>query len=324
MKPMLLCVALLTLSGAVGAQAMHAGEGLPVVSNGLLSVSAQASVGLLNGTAQENVYYSAQGDRQLLSQLDWDLHNVVLVGAEISVVLQNYFWVNAGLWGAATQGGGQMTDSDWLLEQPGSPWTDWSLSSVDVTRAWLLDLNINFEMTRFGALGLRGIAGYKYNTWRWEDHGIQHIYSSNPTVPGGFRNDVAADSSETGIIYEQDFHIPYIGVGLNYARGPWNLDAFVLYSPYVIANDNDQHLIRNLDFKETFTGGEYIGLGLRGTYTFPYNFFATLALDGQIIPEIYGDQSVTDTLTGQTDTTHGTAGLNNQVWMLSLALGRKF
>ena len=289
-----------------------------------VAVSAQVSVGLLNGSAQETVYYSAHGNRQLLSQLDWDLKSVAMVGGEVSVVWKNSLWLNAGLWGAATKGNGQMTDFDWLLEQPGSPWTDWSLSSVDVTRAWLLDLSLNLELARSGAVGIRAIAGYKYNTWRWEDHGIQHIYSSNPTIPAGFRNDVASDTSETGIIYEQNFHIPYLGAGLNYASGPWNVDAFVLFSPFVIATDRDHHVIRELEFEETFSGGQYIGLGVRGTYTFQNNFFATLAFDGQLIPEFYGDQTVTDNLTGLTETTHGTAGLENQVWMLSLGLGRKF
>ena len=312
------------LAGAGGARALHVGDGLPVASNGWAAVSVQGSVGLLNGTAQENVYSRVQGERYQLSQLDWDIRNVVMVGAQVSVALQNTVWLNAGLWGAATKGNGQLNDWDWLLEEPGSPWTDWSLSSVDVTRAWLLDLNVAVELTRFGALSLRGIAGYKYNTWSWEDHGIQHVYSSNPTIPGGFRNDVASDPASTGVTYEQDFHIPYLGAGLNYAAGRWNVDAYALYSPYVIATDHDQHLIRQLSFQEDFQGGQYIGIGVRGTYTFQSNWFATLALDGQIIPEIYGDTTVTDTLTGQSDTTHGTAGLNNQVWMLSLGAGCKF
>ena len=312
------------LAGTGGAYAMHAGEGLPVMSNGFMAVSVQGSVGLVNGTAQETVYSSVRGERYQLSQLDWDIHNVVMAGAEVTVALQNTVWLNAGLWGAATKGNGQMTDYDWLLEEPGSPWTDWSLSSVDVTRAWLLDLNVNIEVTRFGGLGLRGIAGYKYNTWSWEDHGIQHVYSSNPAVPGGFRNDVAADSSNTGITYEQDIHIPYVGAGLNCVAGRWSLDAYALYSPYVVATDHDEHVLRHLKFQEDFSGGQYFGLGVRGTCTFLDRGFATLALDGQIIPEIYGDTTVTNTRTGASDSSTGTAGLNNQVWMLSLGVGAKF
>jgi outer membrane protease len=312
------------LAGAGGTSAMHAGDGLPVVSNSFLAVSVQGSLGLLNGKAQENVYTSVGGERFRLSQLDWDIRNVVMLGAEVTVALKNTAWLNFGLWGAANQGNGQMNDWDWLLEEPGSPWTDWSLSSVDLTRAWLLDLNVSVELTRFGALGLRGIAGYKYNTWTWEDHGIRHIYSSDPAVPGGFRNDVRSDPPSTGIIYEQDFHIPYVGAGLTYAAGRWNVDAYALYSPFVVATDYDQHLIRSLDFQEDFTSGQYFGAGVHGTCTFLGQAYATLALDGQIIPETYGDQTVTDTRTGQSESSTGTAGLNNQIWMLSLGVGYKF
>jgi len=313
------------LWAAMGAaQAMHVGDGLPVSSNGFMAVSVQGSVELINGTAQENVYSHVAGARYHLSELDWDIRNVVMVGAEATMVLNKTFRINAGLWGAATQGNGQMNDYDWLLEEPGSPWTDWSLSEVDVTRAWMLDLNVSAELTRFGALGLRGIIGYKYNTWSWEDHGVRHIYSTDPTVPGGFRNDVANDPPTTGVTYEQDFHIPYIGVGLNYVAGRWDVDGYVLYSPMVVATDYDQHVIRQLAFKETFSDGQYIGAGVRGSCTFLDSYFVTLALDGQIIPEIYGNSTATDTQTGQTQTTIGTVGLNNKVWMLSLGLGRKF
>lgn len=312
-------------AGLVGAQAMSVGNGLPVATNKAVAVSVQGSVGLLNGTAQENVYSNVRGERYHLSELDWDIKNVVLVGAQVSVVLKNTVWLNAGLWGSATKGAGQMNDWDWLMEEPGSPWTDWSLSDVDLTRAWLLDLNAAWEFMRWGGLGLRGIAGYKYNSWKWQDYGIQHIYSSNPTIPGGFRNDVANDPHNTAIIYEQEFHIPYVGAGLNYATGRWVLEAYALFAPYIVANDRDQHLLRSLDFEETFNGGgQYAGLGLRATWQCTERCYLSASLDGQIIPEMYGDTTVTDTRTGARDTSTGTAGVNSQAWMLSLGAGGKF
>jgi len=312
------------LAGTCGTYALNAGEGLPFVSNSYWAVSVQGSVGLVNGMAQEDVYSNVRRSRYHLSELDWDISNVVMVGAEVSVAFTRDIWLNAGFWGAATQGNGQMNDWDWLLEEPGSPWTDWSLSSVDMTSAWLLDLNINYELTRFGALGVRGILGYKYNTWSWQDHGIQHVYSTDPGIPGGFRNDIASDPPGTAVTYEQVFHIPYVGAGVNYSAGRWNVDAYALYSPLVFATDRDRHLTRQLTFQEDFRGGQYFGAGVRGTYNFANNYFATLALDGQIIPEIYGDSTVTDTVTGQSESSTGTAGLRNQVWMLSLGVGRKF
>jgi len=270
------------------------------------------------------VYTDVEGSRYKVSELDWDIKNVVMAGANLSIAFQNQFWFNAGLWGAATHGSGQMNDSDWLLGEQGSPWTDWSLSEVDVTRATLLDLNVAVEVARFGGLGVHGIIGYKYNAWRWEDHGVRHIYSTDPTVLGGFRNDVAADDGHTGIIYEQWFHIPYLGAGLNYTNGGWVADGYALVGPYVVANDRDQHLNRQLLFEEDFSGGQYYGAGVRAAYAFHNGLFLAAALDGQMIPEIIGNTTVTDLRTGERSTSGNTAGIANQAWMFSLSGGYTF
>ncbi len=319
------CVLTVALLWAGNALAMHAGGGLPVLTNKAVAVSVQGSFGLLNGTAQENVYTGLGGRRYHLSELDWDLRNVALAGAQVSVALKNTVWLNAGLWGAVTKGSGQMSDWDWQLEEFDSPWTDWSLSEVDLTRAWLLDLNAAVELTRFGKLGFRGIVGYKFNTWKWQDYGLRHIYSSQPAMPGGFRNDVAEDPHNTAIIYEQNFHIPYLGAGLNFASGAWVLEAYGLFSPYVLADDRDQHLLRHLDFEETFNkGGQYYGLGLRATWLFTEHGYLSAALDGQLIPEMIGDTTVTETDTGLQRTSRNTAGISSESWMFSLGLGGRF
>ena len=305
---------------ALGVSGMNVGDGLPVTSNRYASFSVQGNVGLLNGSAVESVYTTVEGARYKVSELDWDIKNVVTVGASASLVVQNKIWLNAGLWGAATKGSGQMNDWDWLIGEPGSPWTDWSLSEVDVTRASLLDLNVAVEVMRSGGLSLRGIAGYKYNAWKWEDHSVRHIYSEN----GGFRNDVAEEDGHTGIIYEQTYHIPYFGAGVNYTTGGWVVDGYVLIGPYVTATDRDQHLNRHLLFEEDFSGGQYYGAGVRAAYTFSCGVFFSAALDGQMIPEIIGDTTMLDLTTGERDVSGNTAGIQNSVWMASLSGGYKF
>jgi plasminogen activator len=309
-----------TLLAGLGAQALQSGAGLPATSNRYATVSVQGSVGLLGGGAVETVYDTVAGARYKVSELDWEIQNVIMVGADLSIALQNQIWLNAGLWGAATHGNGQMNDWDWLQAEEGSPWTDWSLSAVDVTRATLLDLNVAVELARVGAVRLRGLAGYKYNAWQWEDRGIRHIYSTH----GGFRNDVAEDDGSTGIIYEQYFHIPYCGAGLNYAHGHWMVDAYALLGPYVLANDRDQHIYRHLLFEEDFRGGRYYGAGVRARYTLSSGVFISAAFDSQMIPEIIGDTTVTDLDTGVRTTSGNAAGIANTLWMLALSGGYTF
>ena len=314
----------LVLISAGGVQAINVGDGLPVASNRYVSFSVQGNVGLLNGSAVESVYTTVEGARYKVSELDWDIKNVVMVGGSASLGIQNQIWLNIGLWGAATKGSGQMNDWDWLIGEPGSPWTDWSLSEVDVTRASLLDLNVAVEVWRSGGVSLRGIVGYKYNAWKWEDHAVRHIYSTDPTVPGGFRNDVAEEDGHTGIIYEQYYHIPYLGAGLNYTNGGWVVDAYALIGPYITANDRDQHLDRQLLFEEDFSGGQYYGAGVRAAYTFACGVFFSAALDGQMIPEIIGNTTMTDLTTGERFVSSSSAGIQNSVWMASLSGGYKF
>ena len=217
-----------------------------------------------------------------------------------------------------------MEDYDWLMYEQGSPWTDWSLSDVDVDSAYQVDVNASFDVVIADPLTLRILGGYKQDHWSWKDYGVRHIYSTDPATPGGFRDDVGEDHGETGIEYEQTFKIPYAGVEGELALAPWSLAAYLTYSPFVQATDRDRHLFRNIEFEEDFSGGDYIGAGIRCTYTFACRFYLAGAFDTQSIPEIIGDTTITDTTTGATGTSTDSAGIENQVSMISLAAGYTF
>lgn len=292
------------------------------VTTGVFSASVRLSGGWLNGQARETVYDRVDGARYKVSELKWDMKNLVMAGAVASVRIHDRLRVNAGFWGAGNQGNGQMDDTDWLIGQRDSPWTDWSLSEVDVTRAYLFDLNASVEYLRFEYMALRAMVGYKENRWAWEDHAIRHIYSTDPTTPEGFRDDVSEDNGENGVNYQQTLRIPYAGLGAVLTVHRLDFDLYFNYSPLVQAQDKDHHVLREVWFEETFRNGNYFGAGLRTTYTFPCRVFLSGRFDYQVVPEIIGDTEVWGA-EGEFSSTDS-AGLENECWMLSLEGGYSF
>ncbi|MDD5676603.1 MAG: omptin family outer membrane protease [Kiritimatiellae bacterium] len=306
------------------APALQATEGpnAAAVTTGVFSASVRLSGGWLNGQAREIVYEQVDGARYKLSELQWDMKNLVMAGGVASVRILDLLSINAGFWGAGNKGNGQMDDTDWLLHQHDSTWTDWSLSDVDVTRAYIFDLNAAVECLRFEHMALRAMVGYKENRWAWEDSASRHIYSTAPATPGGFRDDVGEDNGENGINYEQTIRIPYVGLGAALAIQRLDFDLYFNYSPLVQAKDEDHHVLRDVWFEETFKNGNYFGAGLRATYTFPCRVFFSGRFDYQVIPEIIGDTEIWDA-TGTSSSTDS-AGLENECWMLSLEGGYSF
>jgi outer membrane protease len=309
-------------SAALALQALE-GPGAAAVTSDVVSASFQLSLGWLNGTAHETVYdYPHGGGRNKASELTWDLKNLAMLGGEVSVRVFDRLRLNAGFWGALNRGNGQMDDYDWMLDEEGSPWTDWSLSEVDVTRAYIFDINASVEFLRMAPVGLRVLLGYKENRWAWEDRALRYIYSSDPTRPDGFRDQTGDLGGVNAINYEQTIRIPYVGLGaaLNIRR--LDFDVYCNYSPLVQAKDKDHHVLRDVWFEETFRNGNYFGAGARASYTFPCRIFLSLRFDYQVIPEIIGDTEIWGA-EGE-DSTKDSAGLDNQCWLLGLEGGYAF
>ena len=299
----------------LGVFAMHAGDGptVELAKSKNFSASVQLSAGVLQGEARELVYDYDYGYRRKLSELIWDLKDLYFAGGVASVQIMDRFRVNAGFWGPMNKGSGQMEDYDWMYE--GMDWSDWSLSDVDVDKAYMYDINASFEAFKYKQVGLRGILGYRQDHWEWKDYGIRHIYTYY-----NWRDDRAEDDGSTGIEYEQTYKIPYLGAGLSWALKQFELYGYFLYSPLVKADDRDHHIYRDLVFEEDFENGDYYGYGIRGTYTFKNNIFLSGSIDGQTIPEILGDTTINGESTGKTDD----AGIKHSSAMANFSVGYKF
>jgi outer membrane protease len=270
-----------------------------------VSFSLGASVGLVEGTASELAFYSYYpGNKFKLSELTWDLKDVVMGGVQGSVGVGRRFRLNLGVWSALTEGNGMMVDRDWIyppsvavnLVPNGNNWTDESRHpDTSVDKGTIVDLNLNVLALQYGPFALHGIVGYKNETWNWSARGGTFIYSDLEN--GGFRDHSGDFETIFGkdvlvIAYEQQYSIPYIGLGAGWTWPRVQLETHLLFSPAVSASDSDKHVLRGVLFEGDFTGGTYVGLGLNAVWTFARHWSATLGVEYQSIPQITGDVKV--------------------------------
>jgi outer membrane protease len=248
-----------------------------------VTLSVRPSLGVLEGEAREVVYVPGEAGRHKVSELTWELAGVILGGVTVSAELGSRLALHAGVWTGLNEGDGGMTDTDWRLE--GQPWTDWSISDASVTRALLLDLNAAWLLWRNDrGLALRCLAGYRRDSWRWEDSLRQFVYSLQD-----FRDFAGTAEGVNTIRYEQEFDVPYVGAGLELPLGKARFSACLRYSAWLDAADRDFHVLRELHFEGSFAGGTYLGYGLAIASPLSSRLSVSVALDGQQIPELDGD-----------------------------------
>ncbi len=308
------------LSASHASRAMHASDSpeLTVVTNQSLTVSLQASFGMLQGESHELVYdYLEDGTRRKASDLIWDLSDVCMAGATASVRLGRIMHLNAGYWTSVTRGYGEMNDYDWYLAD--ADWTHWSRSDVDVLSGRMVDVNMVIDFLELDVVTFSGIFGWKRDFWKWDEFSREYIYSVN-----GFRDEKGNENGEHMIDYEQWFDIPYLGMAAKCRLGNINANAYILCSGAVSAEDKDWHIKRKIHFKETFEGGSYLGIGAWSQYHLSDHVFVTGSMSWQLIPDIVGKMEATDDTTGEVMVSEAGAGISHYSSMLLVAIGCQF
>jgi plasminogen activator len=220
--------------------------------------------------------------------------------------------LNAGFWMGVNEGvDGEMYDFDWLDETT-SAWTDRSRSEVDVVDAMIFDANLSFKVIEGAGYCVGVVGGIMYETWEWDDRGQEYTYSVR-----GFRDISGSFEGENVIDYRQTFLIPYIGVEGSADLGAVSIQGYLTYTPLVAAWDEDHHLLRDLHFEETFTGGEYLAVGVSATVDIGEAMFVQGSIDLEKVDEIRGELEVVETGT----TIDNAAGIAHESTTISLSLG---
>ena len=315
---------------------------VPMPAHRRVRVEAAVAGARVDGTSYERVYEQITygrlaGRTHKLSELVWDIRDVY--GIRGTVALQSWderLEIRATLFSALTAGDGEMVDYDWFLYDRPDFWTHRSRSTVDLDYGLDADVHGTYRFLERGPVMLSAMVGIRALAWKWTDHGIDFSYSTlgdpsgEPTEgytyeqidPTALRNFNGPDSS-TGIIYEEQFLIPYVGIGIGITDGRMRADAHVAYSGLVAAEDRDQHLLRDppIEYKGSFNTGTYVAYGVSATFDLTERLFVSAAFEQQSIAEIRGDISVSSPGDSFSATAANAGGIEHDSREASLALG---
>ncbi len=271
------------------------------------------SINHVRGQANEYVYDSVTGEK--ISQLDWDIKDVVMAGGELAVRIQQKILIRFGAWTAVNQGSGYMVDRDWDSSL-GSGWSHWSRSPVNLETGYILDLNLGYEFDVFKHITLTPMAGFKFDNWEWADHGGEYIYSRN----GGWRNEAGTFPDQTGIRYEQRFFIPYAGLALGIQEGGVSFKAWAKGSLWAWSKAEDQHLIRSMVFNDQVKDQRYFGIGADlGWIPYP-GVLVTTGYGFQKVFSAKGDSFGVDTAAGESWSDPDSAGTEHRSHWIHFSL----
>jgi plasminogen activator len=307
-----------------------------------LEFSAEVGPAWTLGTSYERVYSriddgALSGRYHKLSELIWDLEGLYGIRASVGFELDHNFELRASGFSALSEGSGGMVDYDWFLYDRPDFWTHRSRSTTEVTGALDLDLRGTLRIVRNFPVSLDAVLGWRYMMFRWEDRGIDYVYSSlgepegHPSPgysdeqidPGAVR-DLTGTDTRVGILYEQVYHIPYVGGGAGIGRGRLRAKGEFLYSPIATARDRDQHVLRGLDFEGTFIGGTYTAWKASLTYRFTAHVFMAASYESQKIAEFRGDIDVADSGGGYLGSLENGASVQHQSRQAALVVGVNF
>lgn len=304
------------------AHAFHADSfrNAEVQQNSTIPASLSVEVGVLNGVARELVYIEDKG--QKISELQWDLDNVILAGIKGSFDFTDWLKFNGGFWTNLTSGdNGKVEDYDWDTPKDPRGWAQYSKSNVEVKQVFITDTNFETKLMEFEYLTLSGLIGFKFDNYKWEDHGGSYIYSSDT----GWRDDRGNfPEDETGLGYEQWFYTPYLGIQTDSNFGDFKLKTYVKGTIYAWAEDEDHHYARDLKFNESIYNMKFLGAGISGSYSFTPNIFSTISCDYQKYFRQIGHTKTTDMKTGETDKSSNSAGMDHESLFVGLELGFNF
>ncbi len=323
-----LSIAVMLTLTASSVFAIHANDGpaLVVVEKNDIALSFKGSIMGVSGQSDEYVYAGEDWPANRgykVSELNWEIDSLVMVGGTASLQLGELIRFNAGAWIGVTEGDGEMQDYDWL-DPNRSDWTHYSESDVDIETALSFDINASFRVWDLGLCQIHGVLGNKHDFWEWSDHGGGYIYSSDPYSADGFRDTTGTFGGQNGIDYEQNFNITYAGVKLTASNDKITASAYAQYSPFVRADDKDHHIMRNLYFTEEFEGGDYYAAGGEISINITDIIFFSGSIDYQLIPEFTGDLTVKEGVNGVKSTNEDGAGIGNELLAISASAGLRF
>lgn len=319
------CLIFLFLLMITGLYAVQSLDGRLIEEGDKFGFTVEPSFGYLTGQAREIVYLNDESD-VYLSELIWDLDDILYVGASSSLNYKNRLFINAGLWMGVNDGTGYMNDFDWYnLTGTSYPeyddygrtgWTHWSLSSVEIVDSLIFDINLSYDFVSGRKFKFAAVAGFKYIYWDWTDSVLDSLYPSGPDV---------IETGINAIDYSLALNIPYLGIGASVEVNPlFFVDGRLSYSPAVIGRDHDHHKLRvdygagGIHFYDEIFFGQFVSLALKSGINVTDFFRISMMVSGDYLFERRGNTYVYDDDGDYKGRINGGAGIQYQSLSFSL------
>jgi len=214
-----------------------------------------------------------------LSRLEFPL-DVYMASLEVSVGFAEKLKLSASVKKNITDDAGKMEDSDWgIYFISGFPGT--SPGSLDIYSesdasldALIVDVSARYRFYRGFFVGL----GYLHQNFDYEISNLHQWWPSSYSYFGVDLPHIQVDGPV--ITYEVTYSIPYIELAfLGKATDRFTVETSLGFSPFVNAEDEDNHLLRSKVSKADYDPGSAILLSVEGRYKFATNWFLALQFD---------------------------------------------
>lgn len=211
------------------------------------------------GTTKELVYEN----ETLISQLNWIDHVVPTVGFTGQFGIHN-FLLRLGMVFAVPVISGEMENFDYLIAGSTDP-SHYSWHDSYLDKDFSLNLEAGYEI-KLGRWHITPSVGFQYHNRKWTG---SDGYLQYPDIGHWTGNEPKVNLNGPVISYEQAVWFPYFGLeaGFSYFfphEGKFRLAVHGGIYPYIWAEANDIHYLRNKQFYDSMRGGlgGYFGISV--------------------------------------------------------------
>ena len=220
------------------------------------------------------------------SELEWPL-DIWLARLDGSAIINDQWRFNATLKKDLSTPGDTMADSDWLTASNPNRLDVYSESEISSFDAFIMDVDVEWTFLRRDAVSFYAGLGYIYQNLDYEAELI------NQYSPSGLPGLEFYGDGRVAVTYEMIYSIPYLKAGADIRVSPdLSFAGSLSFSPIVIAEDTDNHLLREYGGKINsgdMEGSSYM-FDISGKYMFTPALFMEAGFQYLNI-EVDGDQA---------------------------------
>ena len=199
-----------------------------------------------------------------LSELEWPL-DIWLARLDATINIGSSWRINGVIKKNISDPDDNMKDSDWIIAP--SSLDVYSESNISDFDALIWDVDVEWVFFERPSWNVFAGVGYQYQDFEY-DGALIHQYS-----PSGAFNAEAFGDGSVGITYDVSYKMPYFLIGTDFQITPnFIVTGSFSYSPWVDAEDEDNHLLRNIVAKGDMDGYAYM-VDIAGTYYFTTAWF---------------------------------------------------